>query len=629
MDLQGLYELHERLCAAAVAGVHLAGEDFRLKRAVEQVRPLAEAVPVIKKLSALAENIMAPGCEDRAGCLLDALALSEAVLCTQAGIGTKEETEPLELTTRQYGPCLPYRQEVPLEKSLTEAGSGRLAVITEAMEQRKEVFEDYRLQAALIAALSDRFADIADAAERFLASGDGGLVPLLKRGFYETSENGRIRRLRVIESLAAGGENAFYLESLQQAKRELREETIHALRFCRENAEVLLGLVHTERGSCLETARQVLGMLDTEETNEYWKQKLAKRPADAVDYLQFSTDDSVSDRIAALIRESFAVPEHEKNKEWNQWVERLLQALPGKASQEMQDVYREAAGGEKTYQPFEQRFVEALTDSVIYCGDERLISLAQELAERSGRVWLAPALAADFLSNPAAEVYERYRDKIQSGFFLDRKREEKRRGRTAVLSVLGRIHYRKDADGHEICCQFAEKTGSPRYSLIGRKVCEAPAREWLDDLKNEKIFGEETAQGPDVEGWFQEKNRDEILFGLLTPEEQQEYGPYFYQRAFQVKDNRKLCELLLRCGWKNFEGVVAAYVRKNSEQGISLWTLREHFRMLPLEEEQWQREIRETDRFLSGFPKGGRERMRWDSSEMERAAVNRAAGKIE
>lgn len=67
MELQGLYELHERLGAAAVAGVNLIGDDFRLRRAVEQIRPLAQAVPVIKKLYTMAENVMAPDCEDRPG----------------------------------------------------------------------------------------------------------------------------------------------------------------------------------------------------------------------------------------------------------------------------------------------------------------------------------------------------------------------------------------------------------------------------------------------------------------------------------------------------------------------------------------------------------------------------------
>ena len=47
MDLKALYELHSRLETAAVAGVNLLGEDFRLRRAIEAVEPLAKASPVI------------------------------------------------------------------------------------------------------------------------------------------------------------------------------------------------------------------------------------------------------------------------------------------------------------------------------------------------------------------------------------------------------------------------------------------------------------------------------------------------------------------------------------------------------------------------------------------------------
>lgn len=45
MELRELYELHDRLEAAAVAGVNLMEEDFRLKRAIEAVKPLSQASP--------------------------------------------------------------------------------------------------------------------------------------------------------------------------------------------------------------------------------------------------------------------------------------------------------------------------------------------------------------------------------------------------------------------------------------------------------------------------------------------------------------------------------------------------------------------------------------------------------
>lgn len=626
MELQGLYELHERLTAAAVAGVNLVREDFRLKRAVEQIRPLAEAVPVIKKLYKMAEKILSPGCEDRAGCLLDALALSEAVLCTQAGCAVGKETIPLELVTRQYGACQPYRVEAPLERALTEAGSGRLVPITEAIHQKREVFEDYRLQAGLITALADRYVDIASAAELFLSEGDKRLVPLLKKDFQETTENGRIHRLRVIEALAGGEENEFYLGLLESAKRDLREEVIYALRFCTENAEVLLGLVHTERGACLETARQVLGMMKAEDTDDYWEKMLTDHPREAAAYLRFSRSDVVSDKIADLIRQAAASVENEKDKEWNQWMETLILALPGKTSEEIQQIYREAAKAVKPYKRFMQKFAEVLTDSIIYSKDERLMNLARELADDFDRVWLAPALAADFLTKPAMEVFESYKDKVPGGSWLELRKEEKRRGKNAVLSVLGRIHYVQSSGAYEICCRIQQKAGDQRNSLIARKLYEAPAFGWFDMLMEDKIFGERTVPCPYCNIWWQEIGRDEVLFAMLLPEKRQEYGQYFYDRALEVKDNQKLCEILLQCGWNNFQGVAVAYVKHNPQIGINLWSLQQRLDGLPFTEEQRQQEIREVDKFLSRFPKNGQERRRWDHSEIQRNAVDLAAG---
>ena len=133
----------------------------------------------------------------------------------------RDRPRPLELISRSYAPCLPYSQVHPLEQALTESGGGRLVPITEAMEEHPLVFEDYRLQAAVITALSDRYAEIADAAEKFLSGKDGQIVPLVKRGFWETTDNGRIHRLRVIESICGGEENEFYLGLLKRAKKEL------------------------------------------------------------------------------------------------------------------------------------------------------------------------------------------------------------------------------------------------------------------------------------------------------------------------------------------------------------------------------------------------------------------------
>ena len=49
MNLTALYELKEQLETAAVSGCGLMREDFRLKRAIEQMKPLAAAAPVFPK----------------------------------------------------------------------------------------------------------------------------------------------------------------------------------------------------------------------------------------------------------------------------------------------------------------------------------------------------------------------------------------------------------------------------------------------------------------------------------------------------------------------------------------------------------------------------------------------------
>lgn len=51
MNLTALYELKEQLETAAVSGCGLMREDFRLKRAIEQMKPLAAAALYFKRLS--------------------------------------------------------------------------------------------------------------------------------------------------------------------------------------------------------------------------------------------------------------------------------------------------------------------------------------------------------------------------------------------------------------------------------------------------------------------------------------------------------------------------------------------------------------------------------------------------
>ncbi len=58
MNLQPLYDLKERLHYAAIAGAGLLGEDFRLQRAAEGLKPLASASPVFSKIDGMLSALL-------------------------------------------------------------------------------------------------------------------------------------------------------------------------------------------------------------------------------------------------------------------------------------------------------------------------------------------------------------------------------------------------------------------------------------------------------------------------------------------------------------------------------------------------------------------------------------------
>ncbi len=134
MDLSALYELRERLRAAAIAGASLAAGDFRLSRALEGLAPLEKASPVFAKLGALTRSVLAPDCPDRAGALLDAITLCDSVLCTQGAVTAAGELSPLPGGKKGHA-CTnaPYSVVAPLIEALTTSGSGHYSLVQDTM----------------------------------------------------------------------------------------------------------------------------------------------------------------------------------------------------------------------------------------------------------------------------------------------------------------------------------------------------------------------------------------------------------------------------------------------------------------------------------------------------------------
>lgn len=628
MELQALYELHERLEAAAAAGTRLAGEDFRLKRAVENIKPLAEAAPVIKKLYLMAEQTAAGDCPDRAGALLDTLALSEAILCTQASVGVSGELRPLHVPELSLAPCQPHSVVKPLLEALTGAGSGRYSLIHDALQETPELFRDYRLQAAMVTALSDRYNDIAVLAENWLSSQDESYLPILKERFWECSESGRCRCLRAIAAIAAERENDFYLSVLSDAKKDLRVEAIFALRFDSRNGSVLLDLTKTEKGSALDAVRRVLASLDTAETEQYLSSFFEKKPWEALQYVTASASQLISEQLGAFTHAFLDECERAGGKPGREQKERLsllLGALTGKVSASVISLYERAAGAGTSPELY-GAFPGLLMASLIRNPDERLMLLAHSLAASSGDAWTPAALAADLLTLPAAAVFDQYHSAFPKKSILGIGREEKNRTTNALMAVFARICYvqkygRQDFFFHK---DTADVHGFSQ--TYGRPLKENLDPRWFALFTGGTISCKEPVEGYSRSGNTAMLDYDQILANMAAPAQYPELGRYFYDKALIVLDNRRYYDLLKLCGWKNYRGLVVRYVEKNVDTGISFWEIRRLVDSLPFTDEERCQEIRDIDDFLCTYPMKSPARRSWDSSTMMRKMIDEAAG---
>ena len=347
MNLQPLYDVKERLEQAAIAGTGLLGEDFRLTRAAEALRPLAAASPVFGKIDAGLSELLSAPAEERPGLLLDSLALVDAVAYTQAKTGADGELAPLSSGCGQYQE-LSYSQLQPLLAALTTTGGGRMETIQSAWDNHPELFADFRVLPALVAGLGDSYGDIADLNGRILRRSGSAAIPLLKEGFDPAGKKEMARRVQDLEEIAGAAENPWYLEQLSRAKKPVRQALILALRHDPANAQALIGLCQTEKKECQEAARFALARMETGESRTYWETLAQKDMYGAVAAMRLSAARTATELTAGwFLRTMERVkkdPTMPLNDKMFGLLGRLRTAIECKTGPEVCEVFRTAAG---------------------------------------------------------------------------------------------------------------------------------------------------------------------------------------------------------------------------------------------------------------------------------------------
>ncbi len=619
MDLTPLYELRERLRAGAIAGAALAADDFRLARALEGLAPLEKASPVFAKLGQLARSVLAPDCQDRAGALLDAITLCDAVLTTQGAVAVPGELEAL--PPRAGGTALtnaPYSVVAPLVEALTTSGSGHYSTVVDTHETHPELFSDYRVRDALVKALGAKYAELADTAGQWLCQEDKSILPLLTQGFDPAGKKEMARRVQVIDTIAGGSLNDWYISQLEGAKKQVRVMLIYALRHCPENLELLLKLAKTEKYDNKDAARWALARIQNPGALPFWREMMEADLIENGRFFMASNSPAATALTAELLErelEDLLAPDDapwytEKEKR----LANLLYALVGKTGPAICDAYRKGAalgtkldgsrawkngkghineqmffqrpGGQK--HPFSVALVEVLNQSIQWNPDPGLCALAEELYESYGGLWAGPAVCAALLTKGTEEAAA-VGKKLLAPSLLERLtgKEEKQ----LLMNLV-----------------FGELAGPggalPDFMRQGMDIVRPAYRRLNNDPAGlVKAFWVDLYYTPiaaPLDGWWYDlmmrHRMDQKLQYFIDKEDPalcQKIGEYFCRRIKMGVLDMPLqyaFSALTGCGWTQWKGLLLSYIQHTS-QSVHYWEVRNILQYLPISSKEKGEEL--------------------------------------
>ena len=288
MNFEPLYELKNRLENVAVVGINLAKDDFRLQRAVEQVKEYSTVAKVFKQIYDMGQKLISTDAEDKCDIFLDLLALLDAVLCTQATTYSGEKPQEIKsiAKTKDFYKELHYSELSPLIYAFTENGGGRLFTIQNAVDNNSEIFNDFRLKSYMINGLSDKYSEIVNLATKQLKKQRKEIIPLLKDGFSPRGGKEMLARLDIISHIAKEDENDFYKYCIENGSKEIKEYAIGYLSYDQKNTDYLLDLTKTEKGKLKNKVFEALSYMSDNRAAEEWGKFLKKKPLDNIEYLR-------------------------------------------------------------------------------------------------------------------------------------------------------------------------------------------------------------------------------------------------------------------------------------------------------------------------------------------------------
>lgn len=554
MNLNIIYELRDRLESIAIAGLSLIKEDFRLKRNTEKLKEYVSIAPVFKQIYELLVKLQSDECTQKADVLLDLIALTDALICTQAPYCSEGEEveEPVLYKEGLVYKDIPYSSLKPIIDSFLASGSGRYATIREALQTSPELFKDVRLKRLMVTALGDSYAELAQLVENELCKEDKDIVAFLKKDFDKEGSKEMVRRLRVISHIMKEEENDFYISLLEGSTKDIKEEAIRSLRFDKSNTALLLDLAKTEKGKLKEAVNDSLSHMNGDNVIDYWTGLSVSKPLEAARNLTTMVSDWATNLVAGMIERYLEKNKYEdaKTQEEQRKIKNDLSALwragAFKRSERIEALY------DKVYKIVPLQVVETLELQIYKKPSEYLYGLSKDLYKKYGKDFLKSVFISALFFESKEYIYDEYHKYVE---------EIKKSNitKSIILNELVKIQYNKDLKKY-VYRNYLYKNYAFAYTdnydySSGSHILEAGFDErWYKTLFDfyDKFGSEYKLYYTRYSNYF-----SEFLAGIYNPDLglEEVYGEHFYNNVTKIEPTVADIEMLKRCNWTYYDGI--------------------------------------------------------------------------
>ena len=561
MNFEPLYELKNRLENVAVVGINLVKDDFRLKRAVEQVKEYSNAAKVFKQIYDMGNSLISTDDEDKCDLFLDLLALLDAVLCTQATTYSGDKPQQIKTITKNkdFYKELHYSELSPLIYAFTETGGGRLNIITDSFKTNPEIMKDFRVKTYMIHGLSDKYSEIADRMAEELKKQGKEVIPLLKDGFDPQGKREMISRLEIIASLCKEEENDFYKYCIENGSKEMKENAISELKYCQDNIDYILDLIKTEKGTVKNKAYVSLLWMNDSRAEKEWDKFFKKKPFDNIYSFQFTNQQWVIDYLNNFIKEYIVELKNKtlKTAEERRIVEgevaKICSVSFNKEINKNLDYYRELY-------PYNKYEVKRILSYYIVANlNKEITELIKELSKKYEGEFLEQEFLISLIKDKPETVYKNFSryagvgkdekeiKKLFHIFFANNKLSKNKEEAKAqedfrtIFNVIFHIYYNEESKEYILYWQNINN-----YSVIEIKLSGFD-KKWYDLIFNiEDDF---------YENWNYYSSYHRDLKSLYNPDikgMKEKYGAFYYNIILSRIPYSDDIEFLNKLGWTDY-----------------------------------------------------------------------------